>query len=203
MGLDESFETVMLRLRAGDDDAAAVVFRRFTHRLMALARTRLELLCGSRADIEDLIQSVYKSFFSRYAQGQFHVDDWSELWGLLTVITLRKCANRRTYLQARRRDVRRLLTRAPQGGAFGPVCELVDREPTPLEAAALADLVQELFRGLNPPDRQTVSMLLQGYTAQEIANVMTCSERTVRRVRSRLKVKLKHLYGEDDNINMI
>jgi RNA polymerase sigma-70 factor (ECF subfamily) len=200
--MEDSFEAVMRRLRAGDDDAATVVFRRFTHRLMALARTRLQSISGSRADIEDVIQSVYKSFFCRYAEGQFDIDDWSELWGLLAVITLRKCANRRTYLQARRRDIRRLVSSSRHDEASGPGCELVDREPTPLEAAALADLVQELFRGLNPPDRQTVSMLLQGYTAQEIANVMTCSERTVRRVRSRLKVKLKHLYAEGGNINV-
>jgi RNA polymerase sigma-70 factor (ECF subfamily) len=203
MGLNDSFDSVMRRLRSGDDDAAAVVFRKFTHRLMALARTRLESMSGSRADIEDVIQSVYMSFFTRYVEGQFNVDDWSELWGLLTVITLRKCANRRTYLRARRRDVRRLISSSAPSDLSGLACELVDREPTPLEAAALGDLVQELFRGLNPPDRQTVSMLLQGYTAQEIADVMTCSERTVRRVRSRLKVKLKRLYAEGENHNMM
>ena len=75
--------------------------------------------------------------------------------------------------------------------------DLVDREPTPLEAAVLADTVNELFRGMDEPDRETVSMLLQGYTAQEVAASRSCSERTVRRVRSRVKERLKRLYAAD------
>ena len=98
-------KSLMARLRAGDDDAAAMVFRRFTHRLIALARTQLETTSQARADVEDVVQSAYKSFFSRYGQGQFHFDDWDDLWGLLTIITLRKCSNRRTYLHARRHDM--------------------------------------------------------------------------------------------------
>lgn len=38
----ESFNDVMARLRRGDDDAAAAVFRRFGQRLIGLARSRLE-----------------------------------------------------------------------------------------------------------------------------------------------------------------
>jgi RNA polymerase sigma-70 factor (ECF subfamily) len=198
MGQDESFEVVMKRLRAGDDEAASAILGKFTSRLMTLARARLASLSSSQRDLEDVIQSVYKSFFSRYGQGQFEIDDWNELWGLLTIITLRKCANRQTYLKARRRDVRREVSTTGQGESSGLGCLLVDREPTPLEAAALADTVEELLRGLDPPDRVTVSMLLQGYNSREISETLTCSERTVRRVRTRLRDRLKRLYDPDE-----
>ena len=197
MAQDDSFEAVMARLRVGEDDAADAILRRFTRRLIALTRTQLVSLPRAKVEIEDVVQSVYKSFFARYGQGQFDLDDWNDLWGLLTVITLRKCANRRAYHRARRRDARREVgTQHPFGRPdFG--WDLVDREPTPLEAAMLADTVHELFRGMDDPDRETVSMLLQGYTAEEIATVRSCSERTVRRVRIRLKDRLKRLYAAD------
>jgi RNA polymerase sigma-70 factor (ECF subfamily) len=79
--------------------------------------------------------------------------------------------------------------------AEGLVLDVVDREPTPLEAAMLADTVHELFRGLEDRDHAAVSLLLQGYTAGEIAITLSRSERTVRRVRGRLRERLKQLYG--------
>jgi hypothetical protein len=39
---DDSFAQVTSRLNAGDDTAAAEVVRRFTHRLIGLARLRLD-----------------------------------------------------------------------------------------------------------------------------------------------------------------
>ena len=36
------------------------------------------------------MQSVFKSFFVRQGQGQFELDNWDSLWGLLVRITLRK-----------------------------------------------------------------------------------------------------------------
>jgi RNA polymerase sigma-70 factor (ECF subfamily) len=188
-----SFESLEYGLRAGDGDAAAIVFRRFTRRLVALARSRLESTAKGGSDAEDVIQSVYRSFFTRCAEGQFEIQDWEGLWGLLALITLRKCANRRTYHRARRRDVRREAV-SLQDLAPGTALELADREPSPLEAVVLADTVAALVLGFDQADRQTVSLILQGYTELEIAAIVACSERTVRRVRSRLKGKLESLY---------
>ena len=198
MAEDDSFDEVMARLKAGEDDAANVILNRFTRRLIALARVHLGSATRAKAEIEDVVQSVYKSFFARYGDGRFELEDWSELWSLLTVITVRKCANRRNYHRAGRRDVRREV--AWQRGSDRPNSgwDLVDREPTPLEAAALADTVQELFRGMDEPDRETVIMLLQGYTAEEVAASRCCSERTVRRVRSRVKERIRRLYAAED-----
>ena len=193
----ESFDTVMDRLRAGDDDAARAVFLRFTHRLIALAHTKLESMSQTRDEVEDVVQSVYKSFFIRSREGQFLVDDWDELWGLLTVIALRKCSNRRTYHRAQRRGLGWRGLRLGSASPTDLAGQLIDRKPTPAEAAALSDTVRELFSALDEHDRPTVGFLLQGFTAREIAISLRCSERTVRRIRSRLKERMRGLYDSE------
>ena len=54
----------MARLRAGDNAAAAEVFRRFANRLIGLARTHLDARVRQKVDPEDVMQSALKSFES-------------------------------------------------------------------------------------------------------------------------------------------
>ena len=109
------------------------------------------------------MQSALGSFFARVGRGKLEFDGWEQLWGLLAVITLRKCGKRRDYL---RRN-------ACAGGTGGDVLldrwEAIDREPTPLEAAMLADLVQKLLDGLDATERGIMELTFEGYTAREVA----------------------------------
>ena len=109
----DSFADMMTRLRAGNDDAATQVFRRFSQQLIGLARRQFDSFLGQRVDPEDVVQSAYKSFFSRYGEGQYDIPDWNSLWGLLTCITVRKCLRRVEYYRAEARDPRREVTPAP------------------------------------------------------------------------------------------
>jgi RNA polymerase sigma-70 factor (ECF subfamily) len=182
----DSFAAWMGRLRAGEDGAAREVFRRYTGRLIALARRRLGALMRAKVDPEDVVQSAYKSFFARYGDGQLAADNWNGLWGLLTLITLRKCADRVEYHRAGRRDARR--EEAPAAWWEAP-----GREPTPHEAAVLAETVEALLRGLDEDERPVVELSLQGYSTQEISERLGRAERSVRRLRERVKKRLEQL----------
>src|SRR5437762_3488388 len=94
MSQEPSFEDLMERLRLGDERAAQQIFERFAHRLMGLARTRLSGGLRQKVDPEDVMQSVFKSFFRRHAEAQFDLSGWDSLWALLTVITLRKSGHK-------------------------------------------------------------------------------------------------------------
>src|SRR5262245_48590466 len=98
----ETFDGVMSRLRAGDDAAAADVFRRFAGRLVGLARVKLGGQVRAKVDPDDVLQSVFRSFFHRHAEGQFELDGWDGIWAMLTVITVRKCSNKREHFKAAR-----------------------------------------------------------------------------------------------------
>ena len=64
MSTDGSFDQLMVRLRAGDPDAASVIFHGFVRRLIGLARTKLDAALQNKVDAEDVAQSVFKSFLS-------------------------------------------------------------------------------------------------------------------------------------------
>jgi RNA polymerase sigma-70 factor (ECF subfamily) len=196
MTADSSFSNLMARLRAGDDEAAAQVFNRFARRLIALAQSRIHQGLRHKADPEDVVQSVYRSFFARHAHGQFEIGTWDGLWAMLTVITLRKCANQIERATAARRDVRRERSALPAGDDSGAAWEGLSREPTPEDAALLEDTVQELMHGLEPRERDILALSLQGYSAAEISAKLGRAERTVRRVREHIKKKLRQMRDE-------
>lgn len=73
--------------------------------------------------------------------------------------------------------------------------EAIAREPTPLEAMMLGEIVAEMLRSLDERDRLLASLALQGYTRLEIAERVGCTERTVYRVLERLR---RHLERSTD-----
>jgi RNA polymerase sigma-70 factor (ECF subfamily) len=191
MAASDSFDEVMARLRAGDEAAAREVFERFVRQLVELARHQFDAVLRRKVDPEDVVQSAYKSFFLRYGAGKLEIRDWDNLWALLTVITLRKCLDRVEYHRAERRDVHR-------EAAAPPWWDAVAREPTPQEAAVLAETVERLLRGLEEGERPIVELSLQGYTTQEISARLGRPERSVRRLRERVKKQLQRLQMADD-----
>jgi RNA polymerase sigma factor (sigma-70 family) len=187
---DSDFEELMARVRSGDDAAETFVFRRFVHRLIALAARQFDSWMHEQADVENVVLSAYKSFFLRNQRDEFDLAGWDALWSLLVVITLHKCTKRRKHLRAARRDMAREVAWPEQNER---TTWLPDRAPTPDEAAILTDTVETLFQTMTPEDRPIVEQILMGYTAQEVAVQLGCSERTVRRVRQRAQRRLERL----------
>src|ERR1700735_522314 len=129
MSQDASFAELMVRMRAGDQKAAARVFRQFGQRLIALARGWLDRAIQQKIDPEDVMQSAFKSFFVRNANGEYDIAGWESLWSLLVVITLRKCGHRVDYFRAARRDVRREVV-WPAAADETPPWEVLAQGPT-------------------------------------------------------------------------
>jgi RNA polymerase sigma factor (sigma-70 family) len=99
------------------------------------------------------------------------------------LITRRKCRARHDYLRADRRDIGRESERDE--------CLTVDSQPTPAEAAMLAETLSTWLAGLDPPSRAILEHGLQGFQTAEIAIRLGRSERSVRRVRERAEATLR------------
>ncbi len=159
MAAENDFDQFVDRLRRGDEDAAAEVFHRFARRLIALARSQLDSWIRSRVEPEDVVQSVFRSFFTRFQSGQFQLGDWDNLWTVLTLITIRKCTNRKEFWRAAKRDLQHEANSLPRGD---PLQEALARDPTPSEAAILSEVVERLMKNVTEADRAILTLHLQG-----------------------------------------
>lgn len=189
MAQETSFQELLVRLRAGEQAAASSIFQQFAHRLVALARQRLTHGVRAKVDPEDVVQSVFRTFFVRHGAGQFEIAGRHDLWNLLAAITVRKCGGRMDYYRAARRDVTREAVQSPSDSAA--FWEPIAREPTAPEAAMLVELTENLFRGLSERDRQILELGLQGQTPEQTSEQLGCSERTVERVLERIRKNLE------------
>jgi RNA polymerase sigma-70 factor (ECF subfamily) len=196
---NQSFDDMMARLQAGDNDAATQVFNRFAHRLIDLARRKLDPQMRQKLDPEDVLQSVFRSFFAHQAAGQVTaLASWDNLWAWLVVITMRKCGRRIEYFHSASRDVHRELP-APvsEDESSGDNGSSSD-EPTPSEAAMLTETVEQLMNNLEGRHREILALSLQGHTAPEISAQVGCTERTAYRVLKRVKEMLEDMRVEAD-----
>lgn len=192
MTQDLPLDLVMFKLRGGDSTAAQLIFQRFVHRLTALASQQFDHRLRAKADPEDVVQSVYRSFFRRDVRAPYQLTDWDSLWALLASITINKCLDRRTYWNAARRDVGREQV-AMVGDDEAGWWQAMDRGPTPLQASLLAEILESVLISLPAKHRSIAEMCLQGYTAAETAERCDSSERTVARVVAKIKERLREL----------
>jgi RNA polymerase sigma-70 factor (ECF subfamily) len=183
-------------LRAGDQEAAELVVRKYGRRLIGLAAARLPAPVRAKEDEDDAVQSAFKSFFNRQKNGEFEPGDWDELSTLLTYLTVCKVERRiRKYL-AGKRDVRR--ESAPSAGAEGdsrPRWEAAGPDPTADEKAAAEETIREVLRKLPAGDRDVLTLRLQGYQVAEIARQVGKDERTVYRVLATAREHVASLLG--------
>jgi RNA polymerase sigma-70 factor (ECF subfamily) len=193
MAADSSFDELMARLRCADQDAARDVFHRFADRLIGLAHRRLGRKVLPKVGAEDVVNSVFKSFFLRYAEGQFALGDWDNLWGLLVTITLRKCWRQAKRFHGPCHDVGREVGPPPEGDTADGGWESLSREPTPEEAAVLAEAVEQLLGGLAERERQVCELRLQGYTVPEIGERVGRTEFTVEGILKKIRGHLRRL----------
>jgi RNA polymerase sigma-70 factor (ECF subfamily) len=192
---DDSCALLMTRLRAGDDAAAVQVFDRFAQQIIFLARRQLHEVLRRKIDPEDVLQSVLKSFFVRCRDGQFQIANWDNLWGVLMVMTVRKCNRAIGFFQAERRDVRRETALAAGGSTVLPM-PLPAATPTPEEAAILTELLERLMRSLSANDREILTLHLQGHTSAEIGERLGRAMRTIRRSLDRIRHRLEAMQEE-------
>lgn len=188
MSSESSFADLIARLRAGDNSAAAETFVRFSQRLMERAREHLHPAVLSRVDPEDVIQSVYRSFFGHLRDGEFRFDGWGGIQALLVEMTLRKCTRDNRFHLALRRDATRTIVPDVSTPDSVQCWEAIARDASPLEGMIMAETVEGLMQRLTDPQhRRILQMRLQGYRDLEISNEVQVSERTVERVLKRVR----------------
>jgi len=188
-----SAKDLLDRWQSGDQAAAQEIHRRYAQRLCALAEQRIGGRLRRRVAADDVVQSTFRTFFRRCAEGEFAIDHTGSLWQLLVRITLNKVCNQAARHRAGKRDLAAETYAADEH--LEPAA--VAHDPDPEEAAALADELENLFAGLKPPEQEILRLAFQGYTTPQVAQQVGRSRWTVRRVLDRIGWRLQERLGPD------
>jgi RNA polymerase sigma factor (sigma-70 family) len=78
--------------------------------------------------------------------------------------------------------------------------EALAREPSPVEAALLAETVERLLDGLEAHQQRVVQLSLQGETVAQVAACLGVTERTVQRVLKGVRERLERWRTEADGV---
>jgi RNA polymerase sigma factor (sigma-70 family) len=186
-----TFAEWMKSLRAGEAGAAEQVFHGYVGRLIGLARRRLSERARQKAGEEDVVQSALQSFFVHHVE-DLDLRDEQDLWAILLEITLRHCGKWNKRFRAKKRVAREVPIRPQSEDDAG--CEPGGDDPTPEEAASLADLVEHLMARMTQRQRFVFQRRLQGYSVAEIATDLQLSEAMVYRLLEQVRGLVgKHL----------
>lgn len=183
----EPGDRTLLKLwRAGDQNAARLLFDAYVERLVALARRRLSQRLVGRLDPEDIVQSVFRTFFGRVREGQFRIEEQDDLCKLLMRITVHKTLRKIAFHKADKRHPRHEANQNEQSDSM--LMEFLDQEPSPDTTVAFIDQLEHFLSRLRPEERQILELRLQGYTNEEIvAELDLKHDRKIRRVIERIR----------------
>ena len=183
--------TLLAGLRAGQNEAATSLYLKYAERLKALATRQMGADLKSRVDPEDVVQSVFRTFFRRAAKGEYTVPAGEELWKLFLVIGLNKVRTTGNYHHAACRD-----TRKTAGGAAidEGVAQNADGDG---EALSLLQLtIDDTLSKLPKSNRAMVMMRIEGHEVDEIAERVGRAKRSVERVLRQFRDRLQRDLGE-------
>ena len=188
-----TFEELIRRVRAWDQEAAAELVRRYEPAIRRAVRVRLaNARLGNLFDSMDICQSVLRSFFVRAASSQYDLETPEQVLRLLTAMARNKLASQARKQHSLRRDNRRA---SSIGDA---VSRLVASGESPSAAIVVHDLQQETRRRLAPDEWQLLELRNQGHDWAEIAAQVGGLPETLRKKLARAIERVVDELGLDD-----
>lgn len=188
--------SLLRRYRSGEQDAATELYVRYASRLIGLARTQSSPALAPRIDPDDVVQSVFRTFFRRVADGCYDVPPGEELWQLLLVLALNKIRSLASFHRARKRDVGATVSVGQLGMAIDA------SEPSDESSLRILEMtIDEVLQELPPNQQRMISLRIEGYSVQSIAEKTDRSKRSVERVLQRFRERMDALvHDESDDI---
>jgi RNA polymerase sigma-70 factor, ECF subfamily len=184
--------SLLHRFQGGaDGDAATQLYLRYANRLRNLAAAQTSDALAQRVDPEDIVQSVFRTFFRRAAAGEYEVPDGDELWKLFLVIGLNKVRAVAAHHKAAKRDVRKTTS--------GEALEATSAQLTAQNEDDLRELqltIDELLAPLPSVHREIITMRVAGHEVAEIAAKVGRSKRSVERILQEFRASLSKVLHE-------
>ncbi|MFO0922854.1 MAG: ECF-type sigma factor [Pirellulales bacterium] len=169
------------KLETGDGEAAQALWDRFFVRMAEVARRKLRDVSKADADQEDIALSAFESLWKGAIRGMYPaIDDRSDLWKLLIVITQRKVLDKLQYDQR----LKRCPPKTSEGGGviIPAVDDVAGQDPTPDMIVEFEEEVRRLLSLLPTEEMRRIALLkTEGYTIEEISKKLNRGHATVER----------------------
>jgi RNA polymerase sigma-70 factor (ECF subfamily) len=194
---NETAGELFRRVRAGDEQAAAELVRRYEPAIRRRVRVWLRLQDPRLRrvfDSMDVCQSVLASFFVRAAAGQYDLEEPGQLIALLFRMARHKLAHQVTRQQAARRDVRR------DEGSGPDAPEAADTAASPSSQVAGRELLEEFRRRLDAEERQLAERRADGRAWADIAEELGGTAEGRRKQLARALDRVAQQLGLDEGI---
>lgn len=188
---DDDWVRLIDGLISGDEGILREFHQKFGPMLHGIADSRLAPSMRSRFDADDVVQSVFRTFFRRAQVGYFKFEDNQRLWNLMCAITLTKLREKARFHTRQSRSVKREQSVADAGEAASTRSEIASSQPTPADNVEFADAFEALLSSLDEAEQKLVDLKLQDLTNDEVAEALGVSERTVRRMLHRMQEKIE------------
>lgn len=180
--------SLLVRFQTGESNAATELYKRYADRLLNLASARLTPDLKRRLDPEDIVQSVFRTFFRRAALGQYEVPNGEDIWKLFLVIGLNKIRKVAIHHHAAKRDLRMT--------TGGEVAEQAGCDDGDIALTALRMTIDELLAPLPRSYREIVELRIEQHEVAEIAARTNRSKRSVERILREFQDRLHGLIDE-------
>jgi RNA polymerase sigma-70 factor (ECF subfamily) len=183
---------LLKQCRVGDEAAASELYAKYAHRLRALAELRCADSLARCLDADDIVQSVFRSFFRAVRQGYYDVPEGEDLWKLLLVIAVNKIRAQGAHHHAAKRDARLTSSLDPADPASQRKLSRDEFSPVFLKLA-----LEDALEQLDPRQRRMVELRMEGHEVAEIADKTGRSKRTVERNLQEVRNKLRDLLARE------
>lgn|SRR6056297_616694 len=171
------------RLERGESQAMEELFEKYSPRLQQIATQNIQSGLKRRFDGEDVVQSVFRTFFRRQKEEKLRIEHSAQLWWLLVRITLCKTRSRARQHTARRRDAR--ADQAIDGDG-----ELRARTSSTEDVIALWEEVDAVLEGLPERAGEILSKRIEGESKSDIAKQLSLSRQTIHRILKLIETRL-------------
>ncbi|MCR9293737.1 MAG: ECF-type sigma factor [bacterium] len=198
----ESVSNWIDEVREGRSTAAMHIWQHYFDRLVRAARARLKGQDRGMADEEDIVVSVFESFYRAAKEGRFpQLAGRDELWRLLLTMSARKIVDKQRHDHRLRRGAGQTVRSLQEAtGDAGLAIQVIGNEPTPEMVAMMTESVERLFSHLGEgPLRELAVAKLEGYSNAELSQRFGCSERTIERRLHLIREKCRQEIMEKDD----
>jgi RNA polymerase sigma-70 factor (ECF subfamily) len=176
--------SLLLHFQGGRGDAATALYLRYAQRLHALVTAQRGEDLAGRLDPDDVIQSVFRTFFRRAAQGQYDLPEGEDLWKLFLVIALYKVRDAGAFHRAEKRDV----ARTGAGDDLDLAAPAAGRDESAL--VVLRMVIDDILARLPASHRRIVELRIEGHDVAAIARSVGRAKRSVERILQEFRERL-------------